>query len=120
MCAGQEAEEGAAFKEIPEKLEPRKPCASLPRAWWYPGRVRALQAGVGSEWCDGHTFWMAQAAFQKRASHSSGCAELFAEGRVTMTDLVSNLFHLLGSVPMQSKREHDMSVRRSNSQTQVL
>lgn len=56
---------------------------------------------------------MGQAGFPKQASHSSDCAKLFTEGKVRGTDLVSNLCHLLGPVPMQCKREQ-------NSQTPVL
>lgn len=63
---------------------------------------------------------MGQAGFPKQASHSSDCAKLFTEGKVRGTDLVSNLCHLLGPVPMQSKREHNVSVQKSNSQTPVL
>lgn len=58
---------------------------------------------------------MGRAALQRRASHSSDPAKLSAEGRVTMTDLVSNLFHLLGSVPRKVSASMTCQCKRATA-----
>lgn len=114
---GQEGEGRTTLKEIKGKLEPHKPWASLPRICWCPGRrvSTPCQPALAS-WWGGQPFVRDRQRFRSWC-HTPQTVQYPGQGD---NDLVANLFHLLGSAPMQSKWEREMSVHRSNSQTQVL